>query len=170
MTQENHVNVYRMIIQNSDLPEDDEGRIKFAREYARHATGLENPEHWLEPHRQEPHCRLTISAPAELENTVGRMMEAGLRPAFQEPAGHRTGDKSCMLPLSFQVRNFGRPLEPGMIEDNPGRMTIIAGAIPDLPDAARDILNWTFIEQDPETHAITIHWEQPAPPDEQGTQ
>ena len=45
-----------------------------------------------------------------------------------------------------------------MIENNPERMTIIAGAVEGLPDEARDILNWTFIEQDPDTQAITIYW------------
>lgn len=86
------------------------------------------------------------------------MRAAGLRPEFQEAPEPEVGDDSFTIPLSFQVRNFGRPLDPRMIENNPERMTIIAGAVEGLPDEARDILNWTFIEQDPETQAVTIYW------------
>ena len=86
------------------------------------------------------------------------MRAAGLRPDFQEAPAPEVGDDSFTMPLSFQVRKFGRPLDPGMIENNPERMTIIAGAVEGLPDEARDILNWAFIEQDQETQAMTIHW------------
>ena len=135
-----------------------------ARVYARHVTGLDEPLHRLEPHQKEPHCRLTISVPGELEDAARSRRAAGLRPDFQEAPAPEVGDDSFTMPLSFQVRNFGPPLDPRMIENIPERMTIIAGAVEGLPDEARDILNWAFIEQDQETQAITIHWEGEADP------
>lgn len=152
------VNIYRLVFNNVELPPDDEGKIRTTRDYARHVTGLEKPEIWLEPHQTDPHCRLTISIPADQEETVERMQAAGLRPDFQEPAAPQVGDGSFTMPLSFQVRNFGRPLDPRMVENNPERMMLIAGAVEGLPEGAGNILNWTHLERDDETQALTVHW------------
>lgn len=71
MTQERHANIYRLIIPNTDLPDDNDGKLNMARDYARHVTGLDEPLHWLEPHQHEPHCRLTISVPGNWRTPPG---------------------------------------------------------------------------------------------------
>ena len=70
---------------------------------------------------------------------------------------------SCVLPGSFQVRHFGVTIDPRSVSDHPQRQGIIADTlvqpIPDLPEEARDFLNWTWTDADEETGAVTIHWE-----------
>ena len=106
-----------------------------------------------------------MSIPSDLEDALRSMREAGLQPEFSEPAQPVLQDGSCLLPLSFQVRHFGRPLEPGMLDNDPNRQVLVAGAmsgqVDDLPEAARNVLNWTLVEQDPKTQAVTSHWEEP---------
>ena len=70
-----------------------------------------------------------------------------------------------MLPGSFQVLRFGRWLDPRSVENNPERMQIIAeeaaGATGDLPEEARDILNWREMQADEVNGTFTVEWEIP---------
>ena len=70
-----------------------------------------------------------------------------------------------MLPGSFQVLMFGRWLDPRIIENNPARMQIIAEAatkaMGDLPEEARDILNWREMFGDEVNGTFTVEWETP---------
>lgn len=140
MNQTPSINIYRIIIQNADLPEGDDEKVRVLRDYASQVTGLEAPNIWIESDASQAHCQLTVSIPDDLEDAVRSMREAGLQPEFSEPAQPVLQDGSCLLPLSFQVRHFGRPLEPGMLDNDPNRQVMIAGAmsrqVDDLPEAA----------------------------------
>ena len=95
--------------------------------------------------------------------THGTLRAAGAVPAFQEPEGPYWEDNALVLPGSFQVLRFGRWLDPRSVENNPSRMHIIveeaAKAMPDLPEEARDILNWTeMYASDEENGTFTVAW------------
>ena len=91
-----------------------------------------------------------------------RIEETGLQPVFREPEAPHVDGNSCVVPGSFQVRHFGVTIDPRSVSDHPQRQGIIADTlvqhIPDLPEEARDFLNWTWIDADEETGAVTIHW------------
>ena len=69
--------------------------------------------HWLEPHQHEPHCRLTISVPGELEDAFESMRAAGLRPDFREAPAPEVGDDSFTMPHPFRSGTSDGPRNPG---------------------------------------------------------
>ena len=69
---------------------------------------------------------------------------------------------SCIVPGSFQIRHFGVTIDPRTVSNHPKRQSIMANVlaehVPDLPDVAKDFLNWHYIESDEETGMIVIFW------------
>ena len=126
-------NVYQIHFLDTQLPEGDSEKARFAREYVTNLVGAESAwevTFFMQPSNLDPSCRITIS--------------------------------SCVVPGSFQVRHFGVTIDPRSVSDHPQRQGIIADTlvqhIPDLPEEARDFLNWTWTDADEETGAVTIHW------------
>jgi len=66
--------------------EGDDEKVRMVRDYARHVTGLEAPNIWIEEHPSRSHCQLTVSIREDREDALRSMREAGLRPEFSEPA------------------------------------------------------------------------------------
>ncbi len=138
--------VYRFHFLNELLPDSDEDKAAFAKENTAKLTGGAEGEviFYMQPHNHEPTCRLTISVPERLTRVHGTLRAAGAVPAFQEPEAPYWEDNTLVLPGSFQVLRLGRWLDPRSVENNPGRMQIIAEeaaeATGDLPEEARDIL------------------------------
>ena len=149
------------------LPESDEDKAAFARENTAKLTGGAENEvaYYMQPHNHEPTCRLTISVPELLTQVNAALRAAGAVPAFQEPEGPYGEANTLILPGSFQVLRFGRWLDPISVENNPARMNIIAEeaakVIPDLPEEARDILNWTVMDADEENGTFIVEWASP---------
>ena len=163
MTQMGNSNIYRVNFPTDQLPEDGEGREWFAEHFPQLITGEEEVSGFLQEHVSEPICQLTMSVPLRLEEALRRLEQAGLRPVFQEAAAPFVQDTSCTMPLSFQLRHFGLPLDPRSIQNHPLRQEIIAETLErhlrEFPEAARNILNWVGIEAHDENEDITIHWE-----------
>ena len=153
-------NVYHVHFLDTQLP-----KARFAREYVANLVGAESAgdvAFLMQPSNLDPSCRITISAPRRMAEAVRRIEETGLQPVFQEPEAPYVEGNSCVLPGSFQVRNFGVTIDPRSVSDHPQRQRIIADTlvqhIPGLPEEARDFLNWTWIASDEETGTATIHW------------
>ena len=159
--------VYHFHFLNELLPESDEDKSAFARKNTAKLTGGAESEviFYMQPHNHEPTCRLTISVPERLTRVHGALRAAGAVPAFEEPETPYWEDHTLVLPGSFQVIRFGRWLDPRSVENNPARMQIIADeaarATGDLPEEAKDILNWTAMNADDANGTFTIEWEIP---------
>ena len=158
-------NVYHVHFMDTQLPQDDSQKARFAREYVERLTGMEPPEDitfFIQPNNHDPSCRITISVPQRMTEAVRRIEDTGLQPVFQEPEAAHVEGNSCVLPGSFQVLHFGTTIDPRSVSDNPQRQGIIADTLvqhlPDLPREARDFLNWTWMDADGETGTLTIYW------------
>ena len=70
--------------------------------------------------------------------------------------------ESCVIPGTFQLKHFGVVLDPRSVSNHPQRQQIIAETlaahVPDLPEKARDFMNWKFIESEQETGVAVVHW------------
>ena len=163
-------NVYHVHFLDHQLPEDGAEKARFAREYAAELTGVPTAGVqqdeiicFIQSHTQDPSCRVTISVPQRLTEAVRRIEESGLEPVFTEPEKPRLEGDTCVLPGSFQIRHFGVVLNPQSVSNHPVRQDIIAKTlaahVPDLPEIAKDFLNWTWIDADEETGAAVISWE-----------
>ncbi len=119
----------------------------------------------MQPHNHEPTCRLTVSVPERLTQVHGALRAAGAVPALEEPEAPYWEDNTLVLPGSFQVLRFGRWLDPRSVENNPVRMRIIAEEVAmatgDLPEEAKDILNWREMHSDDVNGTFTVEWETP---------
>lgn len=159
--------VYHFHFLNQLLPESGEDKAIFARENTAKLTGGAESEviFYMQPHTHEPTCRLTISVPERLTRVHGALRAAGAVPAFEEPEAPYWEDNTLVLPGSFQVLNFGRWLDPRSVENNPERMQIIADeaakATGNLPEEAKDILNWREMYADEANGTFTVEWETP---------
>ena len=145
-------NVYQIHFLDTQLPEGDSEKARFAREYVTNLVGAESAWEvvfFMQPSNLDPSCRITISVPRRMAEAVRRIEETGLQPVFQEPEAPYVDGNSCVVPGSFQVRHFGVTIDPA---------DTLVQHIPDLPEEARDFLNWTWIDADEETGAVTIHW------------
>jgi hypothetical protein len=156
-------NVYQIHFLDTQLPEGDSEKARFARKYVTNLVGAESAvTFFMQPSNLDPSCRITISVPRRMAEAVRRIEETGLQPVFREPEAPHVDGNSCVLPGSFQVRRFGVTIAPRSVSDHPQRQGIIADTlvqhIPDLPEEARDFLSWTRIDADEETGAVTIHW------------
>jgi len=77
--------VYHIHFLDHQLPADDEGKARFAREYAVALTGA-NPEditYFIQQHAGDPRSRVAISVPQRLADAVRRIEESGLRPVSE---------------------------------------------------------------------------------------
>ena len=80
-------NVYHVHFLDHQLPEDDQDKAQFAREYAVELTGasLDDITCFMQKHAGDPSYRLTISVPQRLADAISRVSESGLEPVFEEP-------------------------------------------------------------------------------------
>ena len=146
------------------MPADDGDKVKFARDYAAALTGasLEDVTCFIQQHTGDPSSRVTISIPQRLTEAVRRMEESGLQPVFEEPEKPYVDGDSCIVPGSFQIRHFGVTIDPRSVSNHPQRQSIIAEVlsqhVPELPETAKNFLNWNYIESDEETGLIVIYW------------
>ena len=161
-------NVYQVHFPNDQLPETGEEKAQFAREYAERISGAKSDRfiQYIQPHNHEASsCRITIIVPEELTEVNESIRRAGLEPAFQEPQHPEVDGNSCIIPNSFQIRQFGLNLDPATGSNHPTRQGLIASAltqhVPGIPAAAMDILNWTDIEKDEATGILILHWLDP---------
>ena len=157
-------NVYHVHFLDHQLPEDDQDKAQFAREYAVELTGasLDDITCFMQKHAGDPSYRLTISVPQRLADAIRRVGESGLEPVFEEPEMPYVDGDSCIVPGSFQIRHFGVTIDPRAVSNHPERQSAMARVlvehVPDLPDVARDFLNWHYIEADEATGLIAIFW------------
>lgn len=157
-------NVYHVHFLDHQLPEGDQDKMQFAREYAADLTGasLDDITCFLQKHTGDPSYRLTISVPQRLTDALRRVSESGLEPVFEEPEKPCVDGDSCIVPGSFQIRHFGVAIDPRAVSNHPERQSVMARVlaeqVPDLPDVAKDFLNWHYIEADEETGLIAIFW------------
>jgi len=105
---------------------------------------------------------VTISVPQRLADSLKRVGESGLKPVFEEPEHPYVDGDCCIVPGSFQVKHFGVNIDPRAVSNHPERQSIMAAVlaehVPDLPEVAKDFLNWRYIEADEETGLIVIFW------------
>ena len=157
-------NVYHVHFLDHQLPEGDQDKAQFAREYAVELTGagLDDITCFIQKHTGDPSYRLTISVPQRLADALERVRESGLEPVFEEPEKPYVDGNSCIVPGSFQIRHFGLTIDPRAVSNHPERQSTMARVlvehVPDLPDVASDFLNWRYIEADEETGSIAIFW------------
>ena len=157
-------NVYHIHFLDYQLPADDGDKVKFARDYAASLTGasLEDVICFIQQHTGDPSSRVTISIPQRLTEAVRRMEESGLQPVFEEPEKPYIDGDSCVVPGSFQIRHFGVTIDPRSVSNHPQRQSIMSEVlsqhVPELPETAKNFLNWNYIESDEETGLIVIYW------------
>ena len=157
-------NVYHVHFLDHQLPESEEDKVQFARDYAVELTGA-SPDDitcFIQKHTGDPSYRVTISVPQRLADSLKRVGEFGLEPVFEEPEKPYVDGDSCIVPGSFQVKHFGVNIDPIAVSDHPERQGVMASVltehVPDLPEVAKDFLNWRYIEADEETGLIAIFW------------
>ena len=157
-------NVYHVHFLDHQLPESEEDKVQFARDYAVDLTGasLDDITCFIQKHTGDPSYRVTISVPQRLADALTRVGESGLEPVFEEPEHPYVDGDSCIVPGSFQIRHFGVNIDPRAVSNHPERQstmaTVLAEHVPDLPDVAKNFLNWRYIEADEETGLIVIFW------------
>ena len=157
-------NVYHVHFLDHQLPESDDDKIQFARDYAAQLTGatLDDVTCFIQKHAGDPSYRLTISVPKRLADALRRVGESGLEPVFEEPEKPYVDGDSCIVPGTFQLKHFGVTIDPQAVSNHPQRQSIIAQAltehVPDLPEVAQNFLNWTYVESDEATGLIRISW------------
>ena len=157
-------NVYHVHFLDHQLPEQDGDKAQFARDYAVELTGasLDDITCFIQKHTGDPSYRVTISVPQRLTDALKRVGQSGLEPVFEEPENPYVDGDSCIVPGSFQIRHFGGAVDPRTASNHPERQGIMAQVltehVPDLPDVAKDFLNWRCIESDEETGLIVIFW------------
>lgn len=136
------------------------------KEMARRLTGhpQEDPIHFVQSSTQDDSYRLTIAVPEDMETPNQALAQAGHHPRGVEPEAPLLDEDSVIIPTAFQLRHFGVILNPSSVSNHPQRQDLIAealqAALPDLPEAARNILNWTGIDQD-KNGVATLHWHDP---------
>ena len=131
-------NVYHVHFLDHQLPEDDQDKAQFAREYAVKLTGasLDDITCFMQKHAGDPSYRLTISVPQRLADALRRVGESGLEPVFEEPEKPYVDGDSCIVPGSFQIRHFGVTIDPRAVSNHPERqsaMARIGRALPAVP-------------------------------------
>ena len=157
-------NVYHVHFLDHQLPESDDDKIQFARDYAAQLTGatLDDVTCFIQKHAGDPSYRLTISVPKRLADALRRVGESGLEPVFEEPEKPYVDGDSCIVPGTFQLKHFGVTIDPQAVSNHPQRQSIIAQVltehVPDLPQVAQNFLNWTYVESDEATGLIRISW------------
>ena len=157
-------NVYHVHFLDHQLPAGEFDLVEFARDYAVELTGasIDDITCFIQRHTGDPSYRVTISVPQRLADAVRRVEDSGLRPVFEEPEKPYVDGDSCIIPGSFQIKHFGVTIDPRTVSNHPERQSIMAQVlsdhVPGLPDAAKDFLNWNYIEADEETGLIVIFW------------
>lgn len=157
-------NVYHVHFLDHQLPESEEDKVQFARDYAVELTGasLNDITCFIQKHTGDPSYRVTVSVPQRLADSLTRVGEFGIEPVFEEPEHPYVDGDSCIVPGSFQIRHFGANIDPRAVSNHPERQSIMAAVlaehVPDLPEVAKDFLNWRYIEADGETGLIVIFW------------
>ncbi len=157
-------NVYHVHFLDHQLPESEEDKVQFARDYTVELTGasLNDITCFIQKHTGDPSYRVTISVPQRLADSLTRVGEFGLEPVFEEPEHPYVDGDCCIVPGSFQIRHFGVNIDPRAVSNHPERQSIMAAVlaeyVPDLPEVAKDFLNWRYIEADEETGLIVIFW------------
>ena len=157
-------NVYHVHFLDHQLPESEEDKVQFARDYAVELTGasLDDITCFIQKHTGDPSYRVTISVPQRLADSLTRVGEFGLEPVFVEPEHPYVDGDCCIVPGSFQIRHFGVNIDSRAVSNHPERQSIMAAVlaehVPDLPEVAKDFLNWRYIEADEETGLVVIFW------------
>ena len=164
---ETEANVYRFFLEEKDLPETDQGMMSLATNYARQLLDQEplGLTSFTQLSQQGELPRITIIVPSDRSDLDLILRNAGHLPAFTEPQQPYVENNSCTVPMFFQMKHFHTLINPQTIANHPDRLHRISqalkDAVPDLPDAAHDFLNWTSTASDEETYLLTIHWNEP---------
>ena len=157
-------NVYHIHFLDHQMPAGEPDLVRFARDYAAELSGasLDDITCFIQQHTGDPSYRVTISVPQRLTDAIRRIADSGLEPVFEGPERPYVDGDSCIVPGSFQIRHFGATIDPRAVSNHPQRQSIMAEVltehVPDLPDIAKNFLNWNYIETDEETGLIVIFW------------
>ena len=122
-------NVHQVHFLDTQLPEGDSEKARFAREYVANLVGAESAGEvtfFMQPSNLDPSCRITISVPRRMAEAVRSIEEIGLQPVFRELEAPHVDGNSCVAPGSFQVRYFGMTIDPRSVSDHPQRQGSIA--------------------------------------------
>ena len=159
--------VYHVHFLDEQLPRDQKDQDRFARDYAARLTGSTDPgiTAFVQTHRLDPTNRLTISIPARLAEAVRRVEQTGLEPSHRELPEPALEGRSCLIPMSFQIRHFGDILKPEQIMGEPELRAQLAEVLrmtmPGLPPEALRTDRWTRAGYREEDEALEISWESP---------
>ena len=152
----------------ADAVPQDEGQITdWAEAEANRLTGgaVGRVVHFIEQHSRDPEYRLTISVPELAAEALAALRGHGAEPEFEEPGRPYAEGNAIILPGSFQVVKFGCWIDPRSVQDNPERLMLLCSAvneaIAELPEEARDWMNWSWMDHDEDNGTFTITWGEP---------
>ena len=149
------------------LPPDKDGIIDWAEAETDRLTGGRAGQvvHFIQQSNHAPEYRLTISVPESATEALAALRYHGAKPRFEEPEKPYAEGNEIILPGSFQVVNFGHWLDARSVQNNPERLLLLCSAvneaIPDLPQEARDWMNWSRMDHNEVNGTFSIMWGEP---------